>query len=59
MAREKDLCPILKVYFEDKVKGFLKPMTFYFLNAWFEKYPKLKMTNFRPKCQTLANFKCL
>jgi hypothetical protein len=46
MARIKDVYPILKVYFEDKVKGFLKRIPSYFMNAWFERYFKLKLTNY-------------
>ncbi len=59
MAREKDWCPILIVYFEDKVKGFLKRIPFYFLNAWFEKYPKLKLTNFGTSsaCNSLGEYR--
>jgi hypothetical protein len=43
MARRN---PILIVYFEDKVYGFLKRIPFYFMNAWFEGYLILKLTNF-------------
>jgi hypothetical protein len=46
MVRRKDFYPILKVYLEDKVKGFLKRVPFYFMNSRFEIYPKLKLTNF-------------
>jgi hypothetical protein len=46
MARRKDLYPLLIVYFEDKVYGFIKRIPFYFMNAWFEGYPVLKLTNF-------------
>ena len=45
-ARIKDLYPILIVYFQDKVYGFPRRIPFYFMNAWFERYPKLKLTNF-------------
>jgi hypothetical protein len=45
MARRKDLYPILIVYFEDKVKDFPKRIPLYFMNAWFEGYPILKLTN--------------
>jgi hypothetical protein len=34
------------VYFEDIVKGFPKRISFYFMISWFERYPKLKLTNF-------------
>ena len=46
MARGKDFYPILIVYFEDKVKDFLKRFPLYFMNAWFERLAKLKLTNF-------------
>jgi hypothetical protein len=36
----------LKVKGEDKVKGFLKRIQLYFMNAWFESLAKLKLTNF-------------
>jgi hypothetical protein len=34
------------VIFEDKVKGFLKRIPLNFMKAWFERLPKLKLTNF-------------
>ena len=37
---------MLIVYFEDQIMGFLEHILFYFLNAWFERYAKLKLTNF-------------
>jgi hypothetical protein len=37
---------ILIVYFEDKVKGFLKSIPLYFMNAWFDRLAKLKFSNF-------------
>ena len=46
MTRIKDLYSILIVYFEDIVKGFPKRIPFYLMNAWFEGYPVLKLTNF-------------
>jgi hypothetical protein len=46
MARIKEFYPILIVDFENKVKGFLKRIPLYFMNAWFERYPNLKLTNF-------------
>ena len=46
MARRKYFYPILIVYFEDKVKGFPIRIPLYFMNSWFERYPKLKLTNF-------------
>jgi hypothetical protein len=46
MACRKDFYPMIIVYFEDKVKGFSKRISLYFMNAWFERYPKLKLTNF-------------
>jgi hypothetical protein len=46
MARRKDLYPILIVSFEDKVYGFPKRIPLYFMNAWFERYFLLKLTNF-------------
>jgi len=46
LAHRKELCPMLIVYFEDKFKGFLKRIPLYFLNAWLERYPKIKLTNF-------------
>jgi hypothetical protein len=46
LTRRKGLCPILIIYFEDQVKNFLKHISFYFLNAWFDRYAKLKLTNF-------------
>jgi hypothetical protein len=42
----KDLYPVLIVYFKDIVKGLPKRIPFYFMNAWFERYLKLKLTNF-------------
>jgi hypothetical protein len=36
----------LNIYFEDKVKGFLKRIPLYFMNAGLEGLAKLKLTNF-------------
>jgi hypothetical protein len=45
IARRKYFYPILIVYSEDKVKGFLKRIPLYFMNAWFERLAILKLTN--------------
>ena len=37
---------MLIVYFEDELQGFLKRIPLYFLNAWLDRYPKLKLTYF-------------
>ena len=36
MAQRKAFYPILIVYFKDKVKGFLKRISSYVMNAWFD-----------------------
>jgi len=36
MAQKKAYYPILIVYFKDKVKGFLKRIPSYVMNAWFD-----------------------
>jgi hypothetical protein len=41
MARRKDLCPLLIVYFEDRVQGFPKRILLYILNAWFGEKSKM------------------
>jgi hypothetical protein len=46
LARRKDFYQKLIVYFEDKIKDFLKRIPLYFMNAWFERLAKLKLTNY-------------
>jgi hypothetical protein len=46
MALRKEQCSILMFYFEDRVKDFPKRIPLCFMNAWFARYPKLKLINF-------------
>jgi hypothetical protein len=43
MARRKNICQMLIVYFEDIVYGFPKRIALYLMNAWFERnqWPKM------------------
>ncbi len=52
MTRRKDLCPLLIVYFEDRVQGFPKRILLYILNAWFgEKSKMVILGKIVKKCQ--------